>query len=137
MIHILANKTRDPQRHLYHQLLRYIEQFHPQKKLVLCSFDATVIPLMSKLFWLQGYRQLKLITTLHQDTKSTGHLLLSLGQEHEINFGEDMVKMLPENGVAVANYLSNLYEMVLFLSSVLSSIGNEMKTIVLRRGMVP
>jgi hypothetical protein len=25
------------------------------------------IPLMSKLFWLQGYRQLKLITTLHQD----------------------------------------------------------------------
>jgi putative transposase len=137
MIHILANKTRDPQRHLYHQLLRYIEQFHPQKKLVLCSFDATVIPLMSKLFWLQGYRQLKLITTLHQDTKSTGHLLLSLGQEHEINFGEDMVKMLPENGIAVANYLSNLYEMVLFLSSVLSSIGNEMKTIVLRRGMVP
>ncbi len=137
MIHILANKTRDPQRHLYHQLLRYIEQFHPQKKLVLCSFDATVIPLMSKLFWLQGYRQLKLITTLHQDTKSTGHLLLSLEQEHEINFGEDMVKMLPKNGVAVANYLSNLYEMVLFLSSVLSSIGNEMKTIVLRRGMVP
>jgi hypothetical protein len=29
-----ANKTRDPQRHLYHKLLRYIEQFHPQKKLV-------------------------------------------------------------------------------------------------------
>jgi hypothetical protein len=132
MIHILANKTRDPQRHLYHQLLRYIEQFHPQKKLVLCSFDATVIPLMSKLFWLQGYRQLKLITTLHQDTKSTGHLLLSLGQEHEINFGEDMVKMLPENGVAVANYLSNLYEMVLFLSPVPSPIGNGMKTILLR-----
>ena len=134
-----ANKTRDPQifMHLYHKLLHYIESAHPEKRLVLCPFDATVIPLMSKLFWLQGYRQLKLITTLHQDTKSTGHLLLSLGQEHEINFGEDMVKMLPENGVAVANYLSNLYEMVLFLSSVLSSIGNEMKTIVLRRGMVP
>ena len=92
---------------------------------------------MSKLFWLQGYRQLKLITTLNQDTGSTGCLILSPGQEHEINLGEDMVKMLPENGVAVANYLSNLYEMVLFLSSVLSSIGNEMKTIVLRRGMVP
>jgi putative transposase len=54
--------------YLYHKLLRYIEQFHPQRKLVLCPFDATVIPLMSKLFWLQGYRQLKLITTLHQDT---------------------------------------------------------------------
>jgi hypothetical protein len=34
IIYILANKTRDPQRHLYHKLLRYIEQFHPQKKLV-------------------------------------------------------------------------------------------------------
>jgi hypothetical protein len=34
IIYILANKTRDPQRHLYHQLLRYIEQLHPQKKLV-------------------------------------------------------------------------------------------------------
>jgi Transposase DDE domain. len=58
---------------------------------------------MSKLFWLQGYRQLKLITTLNQDTKSTGCLLLSPGQGHEINFGDDMVKMLPENGVAVGD----------------------------------
>ena len=62
---------------------------------------------MSKLFWLQGYRQLKLITTLNQETKSTGHLnacgtaapIISPGQEHEINFGEDTVKMLPEDGV--------------------------------------
>jgi len=54
---------------------------------VLCPFDAMAIPLMSKLFELQGHRQLKLITTWHQDTKSTGHLILSLGQEHEINFG--------------------------------------------------
>jgi putative transposase len=58
---------------------------------------------MSKLFWLQGYRQLKLITALHQDTKSTGHLIISPRQEHEINFGEDMVKMLPENGIAVGD----------------------------------
>jgi putative transposase len=58
---------------------------------------------MSKLFWLQGYRQLKLITTLHQATGSTGCLLLSPGQEHEINLGEDMVKMLPEDGVAVGD----------------------------------
>jgi putative transposase len=66
---------------------------------------------MSKLFWLQGYRQLKLITTLHQDTKSTGYLnacgtaapIISPGQEHEINLGDDMVKMLPENGVAVGD----------------------------------
>jgi len=76
---------------------------YPQKRLVLCPFDATVIPLMSKLFWLQGYRQLKLITALHQDTKSTGHLIISPRQEHEINFGEDMVKMLPENGIAVGD----------------------------------
>jgi putative transposase len=66
---------------------------------------------MSKLLWLQGYRQLKLITTLHQETKSTGHLnacgtaapIISPGQEHEINFGEDIVKMLPEDGVAVGD----------------------------------
>jgi putative transposase len=45
---------------------------------------------MSKLFWLQGYRQLKLITTLNQDTKSTGCLLLSPGQGHEINLGENI-----------------------------------------------
>ena len=66
---------------------------------------------MSKLLWLQGYRQLKLITTLNQETKSTGHLnacgtaapIISSGQEHEINFGEDMVKMLPEDGFAVGD----------------------------------
>ena len=75
-----ANKTRDPQifRHLYHKL-------------------------MSKLFWLQRYRQVKWITTLNQDTKSTGHLIVSPGQTHEINFGEDIVKMLPENGVTVGD----------------------------------
>ena len=51
---------------------------------------------MGKLFWLQGYRQLKLITklitTLHQDTKSMGYLnacgtaapIISPGQEHEL-----------------------------------------------------
>jgi hypothetical protein len=33
MIHILANKTRDPQRHLYHKLLRYIEQFIHKRSL--------------------------------------------------------------------------------------------------------
>ena len=30
---------------LYHKLLRYIGQLHPEKKP--CPFDATVIPLMS------------------------------------------------------------------------------------------
>jgi len=89
--------------HLYHKLLHYIEEAHPEKRLVLCPFDATVIPLMSKLFWLQGYRQVKLITTLNQDTKSTGYLIVNPGQEHEINFGGDIVKMLPENGVAVGD----------------------------------
>jgi Transposase DDE domain. len=88
---------------LYHKLLRYIEQIHPEKKLVLCPFDATVILLVSKLFWRQGYRQVKLITTLNQDTKSTGHLIVSPGQAHQINFGEDIVKILPENGVAVGD----------------------------------
>ena len=66
---------------------------------------------MSKLFWLQGYRQLKLITTLHQDTKSTGHLnacgtaapIISPRQKHEIHFGENIVEMLPENSVAVGD----------------------------------
>ncbi|WAS03988.1 hypothetical protein LQF76_08030 [Gloeomargaritales cyanobacterium VI4D9] len=58
---------------------------------------------MSKLFWLQGYRQVKLITNLNQDTKSTGHLIVSPGQAHEINFGEDIVKILPENGVTAGD----------------------------------
>jgi hypothetical protein len=56
-----ANRTRDPQifMRLYHKLWRYIEQAYPEKKLVLCPFDATVTSLMSKLFWRQGYRQVK------------------------------------------------------------------------------
>jgi len=32
-----------------------------------------------------------------------GHLLISPGQEHEINFGDDIAKMLPENGIAVGD----------------------------------
>ena len=73
-----ANKTRDAQifMHLYHKLLYYIEEAHPEKRLVLCPFNATVIPLMSRLFWLQGYRQVKLIQSIYQlkDTKSLDYL---------------------------------------------------------------
>ena len=42
-----------------------------------------------------------------------GYLILSPGQEHEINFGEDIVKMLPENGFAVGDrefYSRKLFE---------------------------
>ena len=56
---------------------------------------------------------LAIITTLHQATGSTGCLLLSPGQEHEINLGEDMVKMLPGDGVAVGDrgfYSRKLFE---------------------------
>lgn len=48
--------------------------------------------LMSQLFWLQGYCQVRLITTWNQDRQSTGHLLISLERKHEINFGDDIVK---------------------------------------------
>ena len=58
---------------------------------------------------------------MHQDTKSTGHLhacgtaapIISPGQEHEINLGEDMVKMLPGDGVSVGDrvfYSRKLFE---------------------------
>ena len=78
---------------------------------IMPTFVCLAIPLMSKLFWLQGYRQLKLITTLHQDTKSTGYLnacgtaapIISPRQKHEIHFGENIVEMLPENSVAVGD----------------------------------
>jgi hypothetical protein len=48
---------------------------------------------------------------LHQDTKSTGYLnacgtaapIISPGQEHEINFGEDITEMLPVKGVSVGD----------------------------------
>jgi len=141
-----ANKTRDPQivMCLYHKLLRYIEQAHLEKKLVLCPFDAAVIPLMSKLFWRQGYRQVKLITTLNQDTKSTGHLILSSGQSHEINFGKDIVKFYQRielqagiEGFVVTNRLMSLSKTMLLSLSVLNPIGNGMSYhITTKRGRV-
>ena len=33
-------------------------------------------------------------TTFNQDTKSTSHLIISSGQEYEIKFGNDIMKML-------------------------------------------
>jgi hypothetical protein len=50
---------------------------------------------------------------LHQDTKSTSYLIVSPRQEHEITFGEDIVKMLAEDGVAVGDrgfYSRKLFE---------------------------
>jgi hypothetical protein len=68
---------------------------------------------------------------LHQDTKSTGHLIISPRQEHEINFGEDMVKMLPENGIAVGDSIESNT-----LFTIRLPIGNGTKTIVSLRNAI-
>jgi len=92
---------------------------------------------MSKLFWLQGYYQVKLINTLNQDIKSASHLIVSPGQAHEINFSEDMVKFCKKmeshfgiESFAITKYLMSLLRMMLFVLSVLNPVGNGMKTII-------
>jgi hypothetical protein len=75
------------------------------------------------------YLQVKLITTWNQDIQSTGHLLISPGQRHEINF--NIVEMLSKNGIAFGDrafcshkLFEQFIEMILSLLSVLNLIGN-------------
>lgn len=98
-----ANKTRGHSlfSRAYHELLKLSRRHRKGQNLILCPVDSTVITLTSKLFWAQQYHQVKLLTSLNLDTHAPAEPLINFGQEHDLAFGDLIVSMLPENGVAI------------------------------------
>lgn len=71
------------------------------KKYLICPIDSTIITLTSKLLWLQGYHQVKLLSSLNLSSGVPEENLINFGYDHDYNYGEEMIDALPPNGVGV------------------------------------
>lgn len=73
---------------LFVDLLRqFLRQTH-HKDLMICPFDSTLINLTSKLFWAQQYHQVKLLTSLNQETQAPNEAVIHFGERHDAYFQE-------------------------------------------------
>lgn len=71
------------------------------KNYLICPIDSTIITLTSKLLWLPGYHQVKLFSSLNLSSGVPEENLINFGYDHDYNYGEEMVAVLPANGVGV------------------------------------
>jgi len=89
---------------IYAQLNRLVQKKVPTKlqdKYAICPIDSTVITLTSKLLWILGYHQVKLVCSLNLSTGSLEDNLVNFGHTHDYKFGSKMISELPPNGVGV------------------------------------
>lgn len=89
--------------HLFVELIHHVRRRPSRKDMIICPFDSTIVGLTSKLFWAERYHQVKLLTSLNQETQAPSELLIHFGERHDAYFGELVLGMIPENGLAVGD----------------------------------
>jgi putative transposase len=98
-----ACKTRQDQHfcRIYAELLEQLKRKNPATAQMLFPIDSTVITLTSKLFWMQGYHQVKLMNGVNLTQGSPSECLIHFGQGHDARFAELVTGMIPENGIGI------------------------------------
>lgn len=98
-----ACKTRQGESfcRIYVELLERLKRQRPKTAQMLIPIDSTVISLTSKLFWQQGYHQVKLLNGINLVQGNPTECLIHFGQGHDARFAEMLNSMIPENGVGV------------------------------------
>lgn len=98
-----ANKTRTDGsfQRIYAQLIEKVKRKNSAFQHILFPIDSTVITLTSKLFWEQGYHQVKLINGFNLTQNITSECLINFGQEHDAKFRDYILTMIPDNAVAL------------------------------------
>lgn len=98
-----ANKTRESEcfQQIYSHLMWKVKQKHRYSGMVPFPVDSTVITLTSKLFWRDGYHQVKLLNGFSATENLTSEAVISFGERHDLSFREQVIEMIPENAVAI------------------------------------
>jgi putative transposase len=68
---------------------------------MLMPIDSTIITLTSRVFWAQGYHQVKLMNGVNLMQGNTSECLIHFGQGHDAKFAESTLSMIPENTVGL------------------------------------
>jgi putative transposase len=98
-----ACKSRQDQHfcRIYIELMERLKRKNPATALMLMPIDSTIITLTSKLFWAQGYHQVKLMNGVNLTQDTTSECLIHFGQGHDAKFAESTLSMIPENTVGI------------------------------------
>jgi len=112
-----ASKNRDYQafNQIYVSLNSELKKRKGKREHPLYAIDSTVITLTSKLFWMSGYHQMKLVMGVDAETGSIGESHVHFGFSNDESFADLMMTTVPENGIAVEDRgfcgFENLLEM--------------------------
>ncbi|MGE5660287.1 MAG: transposase [Actinomycetota bacterium] len=98
-----ACKTREDQYfcRIYARLIEQMRRQEPATAQMLFPIDSTVVTLTSKLFWLQGYHQVKLLNGVNLSQGNPSECLINFGQGHDAKFAEFVIGMIPEDAVGI------------------------------------
>ena len=86
---------------IFAQLIEQLKRKHPATAPMLFPIDSTVITLTSKLFWLQGYHQVKLMNGVNLAQGNLSQCLIHFGQGHDAKFADSVSTMIPEDAVGI------------------------------------
>ena len=98
-----ACKTRKDQPfcRIYVELIHQLKRQNPAAAQMLFPIDSTVVTLTSKLFWQQGYHQVKLLNGVNLTQGNPSDCLIHFGQGHDARFVDSILWMIPENGIGI------------------------------------
>ena len=98
-----ACKTRKDQPfcRIYVELIHQLKRQNPAAAQMLFPIDSTVVTLTSKLFWQQGYHQVKLLNGVNLTQGNPSDCLIHFGQGHDARFVDSILGMIPENGIGI------------------------------------
>jgi putative transposase len=82
-------------------LVGQLKRQNPVAGRMLFPIDSTVVTLTSKLFWLQGYHQVKLLNGVNLTQKNPSECLIHFGQGHDARFADSVTSLIPENGIGI------------------------------------
>lgn len=126
------NRTGEQFCRSYIELMNQLKRQNPATAQMLMPIDSTVITLTSKLFWAQGYHQVKLMNGLNLSQGNVSECLIHFGQGHDARFAEMVNSMIPENGIGVMDRGFASWEFIEELSQTQTKfvvrIKNNMKT---------
>jgi hypothetical protein len=74
---------------------------NPTAAKMLFPIDSTVVSLTSKLFWVQGQHQVKLLNGVNLSQGYVSECLIHFGQGHDAKFTDYIAGMIPEDGIGI------------------------------------
>ena len=83
-------------RRIYTQLRQQLIRNNPTAAKMLFPIDSTVVSLTSKLFWVQGQHQVKLLNGVNLSQGYVSECLIHFGQGHDYIAG-----MIPEDAIGI------------------------------------